>query len=505
MKKSKFLNNLILLVIVCISVLFSVQSYSGMTYADSSVIRVGLEGIYHNQSSMTIRNRDIVMGYCVNNVFVSEVSFNGEGLTFTPYTDSFSVSGTYDNYQEAFAAARDKGSNCIPMVTGQSTWSIATLGAGNYDKYTVRVVGTNVDILYTIDDRNQYPQFASENEIYVDLGERQYRGRIEIGTFGNSCLKTVNIVELEEYLYSVVACEMTASWHMEALKAQAVCARSYAVCSTSFGGGTHISQPYTINDTTASQVYRGYNSEHERSIEAVKATTGQLIYYKGEPVKGFYSSTSGGSTENVEDVWGSPYGYLRQVSDIYELNPELGPWIMIFTKSEIEDLLYDNNINVGNVIDIRPNVLTNSGRVYAMEIVGDNGRHTITGEQLRLYFSLYSTKYKVVKYGDNPDYVATVSSDKKANVNISESYIINGSGESKKASQNLEQYVVLSATNLMNYPAVTPDNSDTYYLAGMGYGHGIGMSQSGALGMAENGFDYVKILKHYYTGVEIRK
>ncbi len=505
MVKAKALyKNLILIMIICISSLFAMKSYSDVVIVDSTAIRVGLEGIYYNQPSMNIRNSSIVLGYCSKNTYVSEVTFNDAGLTFIPYKDSFSVSGSYTSYEDALNAAKEKGSNCVPMVTYVDKWAVATLGAGTTDKYAVRITGNNVDMLYTIDDRGQYPQFASNKEDYVDLGERQYRGRIEIGTYGNTSLKTVNVVELEEYLYSVVACEMTASWHMEALKAQAVCARSYAICSTGYGSSTNIDTPYTINDTTASQVYRGYNSEHERSIEAVKATKGQAIYYKGEPVKGFYSSTSGGSTENVEDVWGSPYGYLRQVSDIYELNPELAPWIMKFTTDEIQQLLYENNINVGNVIDIRPNVFTNSGRVYAMEIVGDEGRHTITGEQLRLYFSLYSTKYKVVKYGDNPDYVSTVSGTKITNVNISDSYILNGSNESKKASKELEQYIVLSADNLTNYPRVVPENKDTYYLAGMGYGHGIGMSQSGALGMAENGFDYIEILKHYYTGVEIR-
>ena len=163
MKRAKFLKNLILIGMVCLSVVFSVKSYSSMTYADSSVIRVGLEGIYHNQASMTIRNSSVVMGYCVNNVFVSEVQFNAGGLTFTPYTDSFSVSGSYSNYEEAYEAAKDKGTNCVPIVTWQSTWAVATLGAGNFDKYAVRVTGENVDILYTIDDRSQYPQFVADN------------------------------------------------------------------------------------------------------------------------------------------------------------------------------------------------------------------------------------------------------------------------------------------------------------------------------------------------------
>ncbi len=505
MKKIKtMLKNLILFAVVVIAVSFSCKSYSEGAEADSSVIRVGLEGIYHNQSNMTIRNNSVVMGYLVNNVFVSETVFNTKGLTFVPYKEAFSISGSFDNYENAKKAADDKGNNAVPIVTSANKWAVATLGNGSSDKYAVRMTGEKVDLLFTIDDRGQYPQFASNKEIYVDLGERQYRGRIEIGTYGNSKLKTVSIVELEEYLYSVVSCEMSASWHMEALKAQAVCARSYAVCSTGYGGSTNIDTPYTISDTSASQVYRGYGSEHERCVDAVNATKGELVYYKGEPVRAYYSSTSGGSTENVEDVWGYPKGYLRQVSDIYELDPELGPWIKTFTANQIEQLLYENNIDIGNVKDIRPNVYTASGRVYSMEIVGDEGRYTLSAEKIRMYFSLYSTKYKVVKYGDNPDYVAIASSTKVTAKDIGDSYIISGDGISRKASQTIDQYVVLSADNLTNYPRITPDNNNTYYLAGMGYGHGVGLSQSGTKGMAENGFTYREILQHYFTDVVIK-
>jgi len=501
---NKIFKNLILIIFIFFLCIYNTKSEGIAAPGDTSVIRVGLEGIYHNMSSMTIRNKSIVLGYCVNNSFNEEITIKGE-ITFIPYKDSFSVSGSYSSYEAALKAAKDKGNNAIPMLTYVGQWSVATLNSGKTDKYAVRLKSNEIDILYTIDDRGQYPQFASDDGVYVDLGERQYRGRIEIGTYGNSKLKTINIVELEEYLYSVVACEMTASWHMEALKSQAVCARSYAVCQAGFGGSTNVSSPYTINDTSQSQVYRGYNSEHERSIAAVKATTGEMIYYKNQVVRGYYSSTSGGSTENVEDVWGSPYGYLRQVSDIYELNPELDPWIKEFTKEDIKKVLLENNIDVGNITDIRPCIYTNSNRVYAMEVIGDKGKHTITKEKLRIYFSIYSTKYKVVKYGDNPDYVSVVTDSKVSAVDIGSSYIISGKGGATKASQNIDQYVVLSADNLTNYPRVAPKDADTFYLAGMGYGHGVGMSQSGARGMAENGFTYKEILQHYYTNVEIRK
>ena len=110
----------------------------------------------------------------------------------------------------------------------------------------------------------------------------------------------------------------------------------------------------------------------------------------------------------------------------------------------------------------------------------------------------------MVKYGDNPDYVSVITANGKSAVDIGSSYIVNGNYTVKKASDDIEQYVVMTADNLINYPAQAPTDSDTYYIAGMGYGHGVGMSQSGAKGMAEAGFGYEQILKHYYTGIEVR-
>ena len=147
--------------------------------------------------------------------------------------------------------------------------------------------------------------------------------------------------------------------------------------------------------------------------------------------------------------------------------------------------------------------MTASGRVYSVELVGDNNQ-VITGSKLRKIFSLYSTKYKVIKYGDKPDYVSVISKNGTSAVSIGDSYILSGNYKVEKASKDIEQFVVMTADNLINYPAKAPSDPDTYYIAGMGYGHGIGMSQSGAKGMAEAGFNYIEILKHYYTGVEVR-
>ncbi len=480
---------------------------------EGELLRVGLEGIYYNKSSLTIRNTGIVVGYSINNKYYKELSFGNGIYTIKPFTKKYIKSGAYTSYEYAKRQADlliSEGKEAYPVLLYLNTWTVAVCGDGEENKYAVSVTGQDGQtFVYTVDETHKsYPQITassanSEGVYVVNLGERQYRGRIEIGRYGgSSALKAVNIVTLEKYLYGVVPCEMVYSWHEEALKAQAVCARGYAYLA-GFGGDSNINTPYRMCDTTSSQVYKGYGAEKKSTNKAVDETTGVLVYYNGNPVRTYYSSTSGGSTENIEDVWGSPSGYLRQVSDIYELDPELAPWIIELSNDDIEKLLAENGVKVGDVKDIRPFVTTASGRVYSMEVIGDS-KEIITGSKLRKYFSLYSTKYKVIKYGDNPDYVSVLNSQGKYALDIAKSYIASGSFKVDKASPDIEQFVVLTADNLINYPAKAPDNEDTYYISGMGYGHGIGMSQSGAKGMAEAGFSYKDILKHYFTGVDVR-
>lgn len=480
---------------------------------DDELLRVGLEGLYYNKSSITIRNADITVGYSVANTYYEEVKLQGGGYTVKPYATAFKLYGSYEGYEEALQAANAQiaeGKNAYPCLMDRNTWAVAVEGEGSSDKYAVSLLNSaGKGIIYTVNSNSKhaYPQIvatsANSKGVYVvDLGERQYRGRIEIGRYsGSNSLKAVNIVTMEKYLYGVVPCEMVYAWHIEALKAQAVCARSYAY-RVGFGGDSSAISPYKICDTTSSQVYKGYGAERSQTNDAVDATSGELVYYNGTPVRTYYSSTSGGSTENVEDVWGTPYAYLRQVSDIYELEPELKPWIIEVTEDEMQKILAENDISVGDIKDIRPSVLTSSGRVHSVEIVGDK-KEIITGSKLRKILSLYSTKYKVVKYSDNPDYVSVLTSNGKYAVDIGDSYIASGDFNVGKASDSIEQFVVMTADNLVNYPANAPSSSDVYYVAGMGYGHGIGMSQSGAKGMAEAGFTYKEILKHYFTGVEV--
>lgn len=353
-----------------------------------------------------------------------------------------------------------------------------------------------------------YPQFSPVAEgsgvAVLNLsGGMSYRGRLEVGRYGVSGVTAVNVLPLEQYLYGVVPSEMSASWPIEALKAQAVCARSYAVVTADPGSSGSLEKGYTLTDTTQHQAYRGYGAEQEQARKAVDATRGETVCYENRVVRTYYFSTSGGSTEAVEDVWSSNIPYLRSVSDIYESSPEKKPWLVSMTKSEIQSRLSTKGKSVGALLSVKPEIMTQTGRVYSLKFEGTGGSVTVEKDQVRTVLGLYSTKFKVVKYGDRPDLVSVRGKSGTGQRRISGSYV-RSAGGTEQADRDLEQYIVLSADNRTGFAREAPGSEDVFVFAGTGYGHGVGMSQSGAKGMAEEGFSYREIVEHYFVGAKVR-
>ena len=158
---------------------------------------------------------------------------------------------------------------------------------------------------------------------------------------------------------------------------------------------------------------------------------------------------------------------------------------------------------VGLVSKLIPMQVSSSGRINTIQIEGSDRLMLLKGTTLRTVLNLYSTKFKIIEKGDIPDAVTILSSSGTNNGRISDMYIVSVSGV-EKASRQLEQYIVQSADNLWNYPRVAPTESTELIFAGMGYGHGVGMSQYGAKGMAEAGFTYKEIIQYYFTGTYVK-
>lgn len=269
----------------------------------------------------------------------------------------------------------------------------------------------------------------------------------------------VHTMSLEEYVKGVVAAEMPAEFHIEALKAQAIASRTYALYrSLNFPDGhpDHIEAPictgihcqaYLTLEELKSMHPKEWEEKYWSKIEkAVKSTEGQVLYYDGELIEPLYHSTSGGMTEDALDVFQIDRPYLKSVPSPFEEEAPKFKTVVTLTGDEfVKKLLMKypgSNItkeNLGEKIKLVEK--TKSGRIKKIAI--DNT--VVSGREIRDLFELNSTNFTITY---NPK------------------------------------------TNIVDIETI-------------GYGHGVGMSQWGANGMAKKGSNYKEILKHFYTGVDI--
>jgi len=229
-----------------------------------------------------------------------------------------------------------------------------------------------------------------EGDGFVYIGDGWYRGRTLLVATGDG-IAAINYVDLEEYLYSVVGGEMVPSWPLEALKAQAVAARSYVLYQRQHRGGGL----YDVGDTAAWQVYHGVESEARSTHAAVQATAGQVLSHNGQIIEAVYHASSGGHTENVEDIWGSPKPYLRGVPD-YDMGTPVFEWRKTFSRSDLS-----NRLGVGNIRSLVPERKTPRDRVVSLRVVGDGGTVSMDGDEVRNALELRSTLFAIQPQGNN--------------------------------------------------------------------------------------------------------
>ncbi len=529
--------------------LFVLFAFAGMEVNDSVLcaevkvstveeIRVGLKSGYANKQSITIRNTALEFGYCDGREYTSERRFSSEkGVTVSAekgeylaaeesYTlqqaeetvkrlrglgaKAYAVTFSKDDAGIYFPVAENGGTaeraHKLCREAGQAC-GVSLAGDVKKSAYLIRI-DAGGQIWFADGTKGSYPQFAATEKdedgfFSIDMGKRSYRGRVEIGRYGGRTTVTaVNVVGLEEYLYGVVPCEMPASWNLEALKAQAVCARSYALTKAGYRAETDIARGYRIEDTVQSQVYGGISFEHNRSNAAVDATKGETLCYENRTVTGYYFSSSGGHTENVEDVWGVSIPYLQGVPDIYETEPSKEPWSVTLKKKDLERLLRDEGKDVGIVRKVVQEITTSSGRVISLRIIGSSKTVSLETSELRNVLELPSTKFKVINGGAVPDAAMVQGDGVLKEASISDCYVISGNGNVQQATAD-KQFVVVSEDNLTGFGTNAPKEDEVLFV-GMGHGHGVGLSQSGANGMAKHGFDYKEIAEHYFTGISVR-
>lgn len=283
------------------------------------------------------------------------------------------------------------------------------------------------------------------------LGDKWYRGEATILP-SSSGLKVINTLSLEKYLYSVIPSEMPASWPMEALKSQAVAARTYALSHM----GTYAKEGYDLKATTASQVYQGMRSETASSHKAVKSTRGKILTYHNKPIHAYFHSTSGGFTESGSELWAN-FPYLKAVHDFDQASPKY-TWSTQLSQRELKTKLAQHKLYPGDILRLEVSQRTQSGRAKFVQVMGKNSSIQIKGTKLRQILGLNSTFINI----------GNMSPDGKRMTEFD--------------------------------PSITPH---LFQISGRGWGHGLGMSQWGARQMALNGHHYKHILAHYYPGTTL--
>ena len=279
---------------------------------------------------------------------------------------------------------------------------------------------------------------AKDRDLYLD--DSRFRGTVSVGKSKNGLLFAINRLDIEKYLYGVLHHEVAPWWPMEALKAQAVAARTYAYYQAQVSRGND----YDVKSSTSSQVYGGSTTERYRTKKAVDRTAGQILTFEGKVFPAYFHATCAGVTAGAEELWdirlkpiggGVKCGYCRISPHYY--------WQAKVPLSTIEDKLKQYNRSVGQILKVEAVTQTPSGRVGSLKITGTLQEAVIAAKDFRVWIG------------------GTVMKSTAFTVEVKE---------------------------------------DFAEFHGKGWGHGVGLCQWGALGQALLGRSYQDILKFYYPG-----
>lgn len=327
----------------------------------------------------------------------------------------------------------------------------------------------------------------------------KYYGGFEYRRTAGSNISVINVVNIEDYVKCVVPYEMSPSYQLEALKAQAICARTYAACQSK-----HKNSGFDVCTTTDCQVYYGTANCTDFSDSAVTQTEGMYLYYDGKIVQeAVYYAYNGGASEDCKNVWGSDVPYLKGKKDPYDLSVSSTMknyyWTLTYSTVDLSSRLTARGYDVGTVKQAYVSQFTPVGNVLEVTIVGTKNTITLSREKCRLALGTKSMHFDFVG-GSAP---TALYADQGVQLSGTTGfYCIGGDGT---ITQNAGDVYVITSEGVAKAESGTAQNSDGFTIAGSGNGHNVGMSQIGANAMAKQGFSCEEILKFYYTGVTIGK
>ena len=436
--------------------------------------------------------------------------------------------GSYSSYADAASAAAMYAGGFVAYVEG-----VYYARAGNYQTRAAAeaaVAGTQAQIVGTssygvsvvITGTNtilfQYDDAGSGTGLGVmpgqtDTGEQlatwfkgnQWSGGFRFERIGGGNLTVVNMISLEDYVRGILPYEMSNSWPLEALKAQAVCARSYTMTNLNRHAGNH----FDICNTTHCQVYYGTGSANENTDQAVDETAGEYAWYNGEIAQTYYHSCDGGATENVENVWTESLPYLRGVMDPYEALVEEKisgyRWTTTYTGEELQDRMVSSGYtSCGVVVDAQVTKTTPTGNVYSVTVTDINGKKfTVSKDSVRTVFGVSSLRYTISGGGSTTGDSYAVTGGTLDS--LDGAWVIGADGEKTQLSGSQTYAATGEGTQTVTASGSSGGGDGTFVFSGTGKGHNLGMSQWGAYAMAQEGYTYKDILTFYFTGVEIHQ
>ena len=298
------------------------------------------------------------------------------------------------------------------------------------------------------------------------LNDRVFHGIFEFHPLKGDSFYTVNVLNIEDYLRGVLQPEIgnCTEDEFEAVKAQAVAARTYAFITKD----KYPDREYDLINDIGDQVYTGVAGEQDITNRAAKATRGEVLIYENDLIDAYYHSTCGGRTDNIEEVWDKgarPYLVGVADSDFCRWS-KFFDWNELYPTAEfldhIRSYIKAANGDVGKIgerlIEATTSDRTTGGRIKAIQLTTDRGSVVLQKDQIRWAFGRHD------RPGIMPSTNFVINLDRDENGVVQQVHVI-----------------------------------------GCGYGHGVGMCQCGAIGMARVGYTYQQILTHYYTGVRIRK
>lgn len=355
---------------------------------------------------------------------------------------------------------------------------------------------------------------ASEDpEACFSFNGKRYRGGFKLVMNKNFCYG-INIVDVELYLYGVVGRELGYNYDADATKAQAVASRSYALANVS-----DKNVYYDVTATTSSQVYGGCGAESAEIVSAVDSTRGQVLMYQKKIVPAFFCSNAGGHTESIENVWNSAEYPMPGVDSPYDkkagnyssYGEACYSWTVEYSPEELvrlanaygkTDIGAYKGIEVSQSLDGQTSV---SGRVLEVTIKGTKDSVTATKNNICSLLNLKSNLITVSDLSTGPvaGYVLGADGEVRAWESFDGLYAI-GRALSKMLANGDEDHFYVQDGNGVKKVSKTGTSASGIRISGKGYGHGVGMSQWGAIAMADDGYTWQEIIEHYYCSGGIK-